>query len=366
MTAQGKSQELNALELLINEAQSLNNDCQYLNALAAAERAVSLAEELNDPAWLVRALLPEEEALRLSGQVAAALIRSSRILAMAEDPDTREALTSDANVEDIFLAYIRWIDAAHYVTDFPCTRLFDVVDAADRWLRAVGHPEWRSALVLARSNIYRHLGKYDLALSFAEEALATYKSSAPGFSIGSYRRDVARCKLKAGHYRDAEAAFKSLLDSERDTSLKSQAFAGLAQCALRIGDEKAASRYAASALRLADQVGDYEVCIALECQVEIFRAMGDLPAAWKSSTRQLEAAKRCDVNWRLYCATRDLIDVALDRRDLDSARAAMPALEKYAANEDKAVGRAKYMTESAERRRRLVESAGAVDNEQAP
>jgi tetratricopeptide (TPR) repeat protein len=231
-----------------------------------------------------------------------------------------------------------------------------VIDVAERWLLSVGHSDWRSSLVFSRAVIHYELDEYDVALALAEEALALYRPSFPGFSKAGYQRHLGACLHAVGRYSEAEVQYQAIVDSpETSMDMKCSALGRLARCALADGRKTVALRYANSAVRIAEQINDLVVGQALGHRVQVLRAMGDLTGAWESALRQLELAKRVEIVWQIYEAARDSVDVALDRGDLDSARSVVPDLERYAENRDKSIGRAVYVPESAQRRRRLTE-----------
>ena len=346
---------IEAIRLFINEARAFNSECRYSRALAPASRAVSLAEEINNPEWLVSALSAEEIALRLTGDMAAALVRSSRILAMAEDPVTRGSLTSSASIEIIFDAHIHWIDAAWRLSDFPKSELLKFIDSTEQWLRDIGHLDWRTPVLTSRAMIQSQLGELDSAIQSMEEALSLYNSKAPGYFLSTYHRDIGDYLYRVSRFSEAEAHFNTALelpdcnDFERCIVLS-----GLAQCASSTGDTSTALRHSDSSLSLAEQLGDTLVAYALRCRVKVLRAAEDSTAAWNFAIRELEAAQRIGLNCYLYYAVRDLVDVALDRHNLDSARSYLPDLDRYAAIEDKPLGRSFYADATALRHQRLA------------
>jgi tetratricopeptide (TPR) repeat protein len=181
-----------AIELLIGEAKDLSDEARFHQALAAANRAVGATEPLDDPALLIRALAAEERPLRLTGNLTGAMSRSVRILALAEDPVTSHLLSDPTSVWTVGQAHTTLADAALWIDEIPIRRVLDMLDHAERWLKSVGHWDWRSGVLGARSGAYHRLGEYDKAIAAAEEAIAAYSATAPGFLLSSLRLDLAR------------------------------------------------------------------------------------------------------------------------------------------------------------------------------
>src|SRR5262249_58940296 len=64
--------------------------------------------------------------------------------------------------------------------------LLAILDAADRWLAATGHREWRSDVLLERAKVWGWLGDSARAVALAEEALAAYRSDSSVRAYTSY------------------------------------------------------------------------------------------------------------------------------------------------------------------------------------
>lgn len=191
-----------AVELFLDEARAAERDGRYRQALVAVEKAVRVAEELDDPTLQVRALAQEASTLRMLGDVAAALPRYTRILPMAQDPVTSGRLGGDRVAREVAKSYMDWVECAPLRTEFPARSLFGVLDAADRLLTATGHRDWRAGILLQRANVHGLLGEQDVAV--AEEALAAHRPGAPGYTLSSYRGDLGYFLRLAGRYREAQ------------------------------------------------------------------------------------------------------------------------------------------------------------------
>jgi tetratricopeptide (TPR) repeat protein len=349
------SGETDAVELLIEEAWAASREGRYGRAVAAGERAVRAAEETDDPGLLVRALVAEAEPLRMRGDDAAALVRHTRVLALADDPTTAPRLDGEAAARAVADAYLNWVDCARYLTGIPWRELFGVLDTAERWLTATGRRHWRSGVLMQQASVHRWLGEWDAALSAGQEALAVYQSDAPGYSLNAYRSQLGDILRSAGRHGEAQQIYHAILDDPDTTSYgRCVAYHGLAWCALADDDSASACRHAMAAVRRAEPFGDNTLCEPLQALVAACRAAGDLDAAWQAATRQMEAAGRVGEHFRPYHAVRDAVDVALDRGDLDTARGLLADLDSHSTALDTTAGTTTHTDEAAERHRRLA------------
>jgi tetratricopeptide (TPR) repeat protein len=346
-----------AAGLLVDEADGAYAQGRYRHAVAAASRAVDAAGQLDDPVLLVRALRIEASALRMLGDSAAALARYTRILGLAEDPATAGRLDHPDAARAVARAYWGWVDCAQYLTSIPVRELFRVLDAADRWLTAAGHRDWRASILLERALVHARLREMDAAVAAAEEALAVavQHPHAPGFTLGSFRFQLGDILRAAGRAAEAAPLYQAVLaDPDSPSWDRYVAHEGLARCALAAGDLDAARREARTAVALAEQLGDVALCVSLEALAEVCRAAGDLDAAWQVATRYLEAAGRVGGHERPFFAARVAADIALDRADLAAARQLISELDEHAAARDAAAGTDTRVGEAVERRQRLA------------
>jgi tetratricopeptide (TPR) repeat protein len=345
-----------AVELLLNEGWDAFRDGRYARARSAAERALQAAEQLDDPALLVRVLVIRAAAARMDGNPAAALASYTRILALAEDPATGHRLGGRSEQWAVASAYVDWVEAAMFVTNIPLRDLFDVLDAAERWLAATGHSDWRAGLLSARASLHKRLGEIDAAITAAEEALVSYRTTAPGPTLGAHRWTLADILREAGRHLDAEPYYQAILNDPVSTdNSRKVAYQGLALCALTTGDNVAAHRYATESVAVAEVMGDDALCPALGTLVESCLAIGENGAAWAAANRHLACANRIEGHYRLYYAVRDMVDVALDRHDWHTARQFLSELETHATAMDKMTGRTIFVQETKRRGERLAE-----------
>jgi tetratricopeptide (TPR) repeat protein len=348
------SGEVDAVSLLINEAWAAYREGRYGRVVAAGERAVRAAEELDDAALLVRALAAEAAGLRMRGEDAAALARYTRVLALADDPATARRLGGQDAADAVARAYLNWVDCALYLTGIPWRELFGVLEAAERWLTTTGRRQWRAGVLLRRASVHSRLGEWDAAVAAAQEALAAHQRGAPGYTLATHRSDLGGILRDAGRHGEARPHYQAILDDPGATgNERCIAYLGLAWCAL-VGDEAdAARRHAAAAVRLAESLGDDALCPPLDALTAACRAGGDLDAAWQAATRHLETAGRVGGHYRPFYAVRRAVDVALDRGDLDTARRLLADLDSHAAALDAAAGSIAHTDEAAQRHRRL-------------
>jgi tetratricopeptide (TPR) repeat protein len=349
-----------ATALLVDEAWDAYREGRYPRALDAAQRAVEAAELTGDLVALVRALRAEGSVLQIQGDHAAALVRFTRILALAQDRSTAGKLDDTRAAWAIADAYASWVDSARVLTTIGVRDLFGVLDAGEQFLTATGHRDWRSDLVLARAFVHRSLDELDTAISLAREALALKLAhrETPSWMLGSYQFNLGDMLCEAGRSAEARPYYQAVLD-DPDSGRWDQRIAhtGLASCALAAGDTEAALAQARTATALAEPLGDNALCTSLHVLTRACRASGDLDAAWLSATRNLEAARRIGSQFRRYYATRMAADVALDRSDLDAARPLLAELGELAAAMDTATGLRRCADEATARHLRLGQVA---------
>ena len=328
-----------AAALLVDEAWDAYREGRYPRALDAAQRGVEAAELTGDLVALVRALRAEGSVLQIQGDHAAALVRFTRILALAEDRATAGKLNDNRAAWAVADAYASWVDSARVLTTIPVRDLFGVLDAGEQFLTVTGHRDWRADLVLARAFVHRSLDELGTAIDLAREALALKLAhrETPSWMLGSYQFNLGDMLCEAGRSGEAQPYYQAIL----------------ASCALAAGDSETALVQARTATELAEPLGDNALCTSLHVLTRACRARGDLEAAWQSATRHLEAANRVGSQFRRYYATRLAVDVALDRSDLDAARPLLAELDGLAAAMDTATGLRRCADETTARHLRL-------------
>jgi len=346
-----------AAGLLVDEAWDAYREGRYQQAVAAAGRAVEAAEQLDDLVLLVRALRVEASALRLWGDTTAALARYTRILGLAEDPATSGRLDDPLAAQAVADAYWSWVGCARFVTGIPVRELLRVLDAADRWLAATGHRDWRASILSERADVYDRLGELDAAVAAAEEALAlkVQYPGAPGYTLNGLRFDLGYILRHAGRAAEAAPHYQAILaDPGANPWERGVAHGGLAWCALDAGDPATGRREAHTAVLLAEPLGDNALCTSLDVLAEACRADGDLDAAWQAATRYLEAAGRIGGHYEPYYAARTAADIALARADLPAAKRLLSELDEHAPALDATTGTTTYTSEAAQGHQRLA------------
>jgi len=356
-----------AAGLLVDEAWAAHREGRYQHAATAAARAAAAGVQLDDPVLLVRALSAESAALRQMGDHTAALAGYTRILGLAEDPATTGRLDRPSAAEAVADAHWGWVACARFLTGIPVRELFGVLDAADRWLAATGHKDWRAAVLSERASVYRSLGEMDAAIAAAEEALALkiQHPDAPGYTLGGHRFLLGYILREAGRAADAVPHYRAILDDPAaGPAERRAAHEGLAWCALAAGNPVTGRREARTAVSLAESLGDDGLSGSLEVLAAACRADGDLEAAWQAATRHLETAGRIGGHNRPYYAARRALDIALDRADLATAKRLLGELDEHAAALDASTGTRTHAREAGRRHRRLTELADR-DSQQA-
>ena len=344
-----------AVELLVQEANAALAETRYVAALSVAGRAMAAAEQFGDPSLLVRALRVEAGALRMLGDDAAALARYTRILGLAQDPAITTRLDGRATRE-VARAYPNWVAAARFAGGIPVRELFGVLDAAQRWLNATGHRDWRAAVLLQRSQVHDELGDWEQAVAAGQEALAAYRPDAPGPTLASYRFLLGNALRYARRSAEAEPLYQAILDDPASNARdRKVAWQGLAYCARDRGDPGVAVDCARAAMQLAEPLGDDSLTSALSALVAACRAVGDGEGACEAATRHLEAARRIGTHHRCYYAVRDAVDVALDRADHTAAAGLLVELERHALALDTDTHTTTRREETARRQQRLAQ-----------
>jgi tetratricopeptide (TPR) repeat protein len=324
---------------------------RYSDAQRSADRAIQAAEKIGNPELLVRALLEEQTALRMAGDFGAAMVRSTRILAMAEDPATRDAFNHRPLARAVSHAYTDWIAAARMDSRNNLKQMLKLLDVADRWLSATGHSDWRSSVLLQRAAILSRLDNEEKAISLAQEALATYSIGSPGYSLASHHAVLGRLLAQDDRHSEARRHFQAILDDPAaDANARVSGYIGLTYCALDADQPREATRYAEMAVSLAENCSEDETAFALDGLVRALRKTGDRDGAWSAATREFELAQRTG-RYRLYYAVKSMVDVALDRGDLEMALKLIEDLDEHAAALDAAQGSSKFSRGVARRRR---------------
>jgi tetratricopeptide (TPR) repeat protein len=343
-----------AIELLIEQASSALGEDRFASAVSVAGRAVRAAEQDGDPSLHIRALQVEADALRMSGDDAAALARCTRILGMVEDPATTAGLDTTATWA-VANTYIQWVESARFAGGIAVRGLFGVLDAADRWLTATGHRDWRAGVLLERALTHDWLGELDQAIAAAQEALTAYRPNTPGYTLATHRFQLGDLLQAAGRVGEAEPLYQAILDDPKtNPNDRKGAWQGLAWCALARDDPHQALRHATTAVHTAEPLGDNPLTPALEVLVAAQRAVGDLDAAWHTATRHLQTARRIGTHHRLYYALRDAVDIAIDRADHPTAHTLLTELDHHATALDTDTATTTHTTETTRQRQRLT------------
>jgi tetratricopeptide (TPR) repeat protein len=344
--------------LLIDQAWSAFRAGRVHEALSAARRVIEAAEHFDDLSLLVRALSVEAYLLQKTGDPTAALARYTRILGLAQDPVTSRRVDDPLAVEAVAEAHWEWVDAARFLTGIPVRDLFGVLDAAERWLVATGHPDWRASILDLRAAVHGQLGEFDTAVDLNQEALALKirYPNAPGYALAGHRYALGDSLLDAGRAAEAVPHYRAIL-ADPDVGMFSTqwAHAGLADCELAAGDLAAARREALLAVQLAEPFGGGSLTRTLGVLAKVHRAAGDLDAAWEAATRRVEEAARIGGHFRPYQAARDAAEIALDRGDRVAAGRLLDELDQHAPAMDAAAGSTAHTAAAARLRQRLAE-----------
>jgi tetratricopeptide (TPR) repeat protein len=212
---------------------------------------------------------------------------------------------------------------------------------------------------MERAEIHSALGDKTTALSLAQEAVAAYKPTTPGFSAASYRNCLGSFLADVGRTEEAAVHFEAVLaDHGAQTIDRMVARNHLARAALDAGDNATAARHAQAAIQLAEGYSGSAVYGSWGLLARARLAAGEHDAAWQAAEAGLAAARRAGGHSMMYYATRSTFDVAFGRGDIPAAIDLVEELASHAASLDLAQGRTTLTREAASRRRRLASSNG--------
>jgi tetratricopeptide (TPR) repeat protein len=354
-----------AIDLLIDEAWDCHEEGRYADGLAAAERAVEGARQLGDLTLQVRAADVEGVCLDMLGDDAAALVRYTWILGLAQDARLRADLQSSNIITRIFAhVHVDWVYAARYLPEIPASKLFEVLDAGEAWLRAMGHLDWRAALLAERAEVCSLLDRHEEAIAYLQEAIALDRRhpDAPGSSRASYLSSLGDILLDVHRVIEAQAAYEQAREQATSVFDRKLALQGLALVALAHGDVTRARRQAEEAVQLSESMGAEELGDALAVLLEVERGANDSAAASGTIDRLLPLRRRVRRDG-LYRALRTAADISLDRGDLTNARQYLEEATPVAGSLDRQRGGTRFENELNERRQRLdaLESSSSVD-----
>jgi len=363
----GSAPSRRAVTLLIDEAWAAMDADRYAQTVSVASRAVQAAEFVEDVELLARALSIEAEGHRMLGDHAAAFARYTRVLTLANDPAASDRLATSQAARAVARAYLNCVECGLFLTGAPWRDLLAILDAADRWLAATGHREWRSDVLLERAKVWEWLGDSERAVAFSEEALAAYRSDSSVRAYTSYLLRLGSTLRNAGRHRDARERYQEILDRpESNVYERKLGLEGLARCALDANDPVLARQQATAAVQLAEGLGDNGLCPALETLADACAAAGDIDAAGESAARHMASAGRIGGHYRPYYAVRQALDVALVRADAERARDLLEELVPHAAALDAVSGGTGHATACNRRRGRLAALEPASPDAAAP
>lgn len=337
--------EARAVELLLEQSIRFFKEGRFADALHTAEKASAGAQRLGDVGLQVRAARLEAGALELLGRHGDALTRYSWILGIAENPAHRAALAGDNVAQAVVTAFMSWSNCALYLPAMRVDQLFQVLDAGERFTRAIGKPTWRAGLLQMRAKVLQNLGRVEEAIGFAEEGLALELRDrhTPGPTLGTHRWGLGDLLRDANRFDDARRLYKAVLDdADAGPYDRFIALRGLHAGALAAKETSKARPLAEEAVRLAEPMGDEALSGALEDLTNSCLALGDLPAARAASDRHTDLARNLGGPINLLAAYYCAAKVALAERDAPRARAHLAEAQPHAEALDRARNRNFY------------------------
>ena len=128
------------------------------------------------------------------GEDAAALARYTEILGLAEDSVNPGRLDDLSAAWAVARRVLELGGCRPVLTGIPVRDLFEVLDAADRWLAATGRRDWRATVVLQRALVHQRLERGSPRSAARQEALAikTQHPDAPGAHAERLRFQLGR------------------------------------------------------------------------------------------------------------------------------------------------------------------------------
>jgi len=352
------------VELLLEQGWSFHQEGRYSDALRAAERAREGAKQVGAIGLEVRAARLEAGALARLGRKGDALGRDSWVLGIAEDPAHRRAVADEDVAYEVLSAFLFWVESALHLPAIQVDRLFEVLDAGERFARGIGKPAWRAGLLHMRAKVLQQLGRANEAIGFAEEGLALKlrTADAPGGTLASHRWSLGDLLRKGRRQAEARALYQAVLDDAGSGPHdRIVALSGLGACCRAAKDGAGARAHAEEAVRLAQPMGDEVLSTALEGLTKACLAQEDVPAARLANDRHVEVARRLGGAIDLHFALVRAAKVALLERDGARAGTFLAEAQPHAEALDRARGRYHYRTYLDKLRTKLAKLESAPD-----
>jgi tetratricopeptide (TPR) repeat protein len=184
------------------------------------------------------------------------------------------------------------------------TTLLKLADDGLRWLRDIGHEDWRPALLVIRASILEELEDSSGALDACEEAYRVDKEfNPPGFVRGFYAQNVARYARLLGHHTRALEVLEEMTSRTMSPLERLGILVGRARVLQAMGSDKTleALEAARQLVRVAEQ---------LQTQYDRLIAHGEMAICAGQAGSLVEARH----------ALQMLLDVALNDRTVSRAR----------------------------------------------
>lgn len=266
-------------------------------------------------------------------------------------------MTEERVAAAVVTAFSAWTNSAIFLPAIQVDRLFEVLDAGERFVRGIGKPTWRAGLLRMRAKVLQQLGRVNEAIGFAEEGLALElrDRAAPGTTLGTHRWGLGDLLRDVNRFDEARRLYQAVLDdAECSPYGRFAALGGLVRCCLAASDGAGAHRYAGEAVRLAELMGDNALSLALEALTDACLALDDVTAARAASERHVEVTRRLGVVERLFSAFARAAQVALAEKDAARAHTFLAEAQPHAEALDRARHRNVYRAELDKLRARLT------------
>ncbi len=342
-------------EHLYEKARKAHHSGSFDEALRIIERAEAATSEYTDLGLRVEIAIEHANLLRMAGREKKAMTVLNWVLALVHS-DRREEIEEAATAFYIVRAYLEFIGAGSQVEDVDYDGLQQVIDDGLHYLEESGLSDWRDGLLCMRANIHTAREELELALVNMKEAfeVAENSSGSPGFGATTYLRDLAWIHRRLDQNEEAVRLLRGLLRRPRLSNVNQlAAHTYLGHALLDMGDIIDAAAHAESAHLVAAKLFPKQRMAALGLLVEARIALRDLDGAQWAANQILGIAKSLNRPHSLALANLDNAEVALAKRELDSAESFIDAATTYATQADERRGAQRYTTMCQERSDKL-------------
>jgi tetratricopeptide (TPR) repeat protein len=244
----------------IEQLNRLGDDCwheEFVKAEKFYQRAVELAESLNDLSLLMQERFLLANMQRMQGKYKLALSGYTWLIEVAYDPQKSHQLTEN----DLWCVARSFMDILGMALSLPDMKAADRERMCDRaldWMASIGKRDWSGGIRYQRGCIWHNQERYEKALPELEAALALKRRypNAPGYYLSTHLLSLGDLSLDMRKLDEAEKYYQEVVEgyglSEGFSKYgKHWALTGLANVALKREDFIQAEIYGRKSLELA-------------------------------------------------------------------------------------------------------------------